>query len=183
MKIEFDMKENTALLFGIFIVLLTILYVNYQHWQTSELLYVLMNTEVGVENNVQPCELKNQAFVHLCDDTAAIKIESQQVLQEMLQSNQKPSVLFFHMNNCGWCKKMDPIYEEVLKNTKFAGINFYKIEGDRSGAPMLIKQMFNQQITGYPTLIFIKDGKYVDKQVGFSQLEQFEQKITETFCI
>ena len=101
----------------------------------------------------------------------------------MLQNNHKPSVLFFHMNNCGWCKKMDPIYEQALKNPKFAGVNFYKIEGNLSGAPVLIKQMFDQQITGYPTLIFIKDGKYVDKQVGFSQLEQFEQKIAGVFSL
>ena len=193
MKIEFDMKEDRVISLGIVIILLAILHVNYQHWQVSERLYKLMDTEV-VTNSAdtihplqaveQQCPKQHQVEkIVESNESSAIKIESQDALQNLLQNNQKPSVLFFYMNGCGWCTKMNPVYEQILKNPKFAGINFYKAEGNQCGAAMIIKQMFDQSISGYPTLIFIKDGKYIDKQVGFSQPEQFEQKIASVFSL
>ncbi len=185
MKIEFDMKEDRVISLGILIVLLAILHVNYQHWQLSERLYKLMDTEV-IANPADAIHQQHQSQLEkspVLNKSSALQIESQEALQNLLQNNQKPSVLFFYMNGCGWCTKMNPVYEQVLKNPKFVGINFYKIEGNQCGASMIVKQMFDQSISGYPTLIFIKDGKYIDKQVGFLQSEQLEQKIAENFSL
>lgn len=126
------------------------------------------------KNNRQQAPLQQQPRSH---NSAVIEINNQQDLQNLLDSNEEPSVLFFHMNGCGWCRKMDPIYDEVAANPEFKHIKFYKIEGSASQAPSLVDKAFGQRITGYPTLIFTNKDGYVDKQVGFSQKDDFQAKI------
>lgn len=46
-----------------------------------------------------------------------------------LKNNQRPSILFFHAENCSWCKKMEPIFTEIAQNLKFTAIDFYMIDG------------------------------------------------------
>ncbi len=105
------------------------------------------------------------------------EIATKDDLQSLLDTNNKPSVLFFHMNGCGWCKKMDPVFDEVSKNPAFGKIKFYRIEGRSSQAGELVQKAFDQKITGFPTLLFVNNGKFIDKQVGFAQKDDFEANI------
>ena len=105
------------------------------------------------------------------------EISTKDALQSLLDSNNKPSVLFFHMNGCGWCKKMDPVFDEVSNNPAYSKIKFYRIEGRSSQAAELVQKAFDQKINGFPTLLFVNDGKFIDKQVGFAKKEDFESNI------
>lgn len=110
-----------------------------------------------------------------------IQISQENDLRRLLQENKKPSVVFFYMNGCGWCKKMEPVFAQVSQNPKFKNLEFIMVNGRDAQAPMVVKQMLEQQIQGYPFIIFMNEGKFIDKQVGFAQQEQFEQKLSQIF--
>ena len=110
-----------------------------------------------------------------------IEVTTQEDLQNILSNKKEPAILFFHMNGCGWCKKMDPVYQEVAKNSDFASIQFYSVNGKDCNAQVIVKEITDQQMNGYPTLIFMNEHGYLDKQVGFAQQQDFEQKIKKLF--
>jgi len=106
-----------------------------------------------------------------------IEVASPEMLQDILTYKKEPAILFFHMNGCGWCKKMEPVYEQVAQQPAFASIQFYSVNGIDCNAPVVVKELTDQQITGYPFLIFMNENGYLDKQSGFAKQEDFEQKI------
>ena len=61
---------------------------------------------------------------------------------------------------CGPCKFLAPILEEIARDC-VGKIKFVKIDGDTHSN---VAQKYG--VTHYPTLIFFKDGKPVDKVVG-----------------
>ncbi|HEY5562563.1 MAG TPA: thioredoxin [Clostridiaceae bacterium] len=62
---------------------------------------------------------------------------------------------------CGPCKMLAPIIEE-LSNEMDGKVKVFKVDVDKSGD---IAQKY--EITGVPTVIIFKDGKVMDKMVGF----------------
>ncbi len=110
-----------------------------------------------------------------------IEINTQDALRAALHSNKQPSVVFFHMDGCGWCKKMLPVFEQVASNKDFAGIQFYNVDGRSAQAPVVVKELFNQQISGYPFFLFIDENGFIDKHAGFAEQDKFENKIKGLF--
>jgi len=139
---------------------------------------VLESIEQAQENNVEQ-SVETAAQEHQ-EPKSMIEITSPDMLHDVM-NKKEPAVIFFHMTNCGWCKKMDPVYDEVAKNSKFASIQFYKANGKDCNAQVIVKELCDQQIQGFPTLIFMNEGGYLDKQVGFADQEKFEQKISTLF--
>jgi thiol-disulfide isomerase/thioredoxin len=115
------------------------------------------------------------------DEKALIEIATSDELRNILQNSEKPSVIFLYMDNCGWCKKVHPIVEQMVKNPLFSMIDFYAVDGKAAQAAPIVKEIVDQNITGFPSFIFMNKGKYIDKQVGFLELAAFEAKLQNVF--
>lgn len=82
-----------------------------------------------------------------------------------------PIIIDFWASWCGPCKMLAPIFEEASKD--FAGrLRFAKISTEEY--PQIAEQ---QDITGIPSLIMFKNGKEVDRIIGFSPKPALKQKI------
>ncbi len=72
---------------------------------------------------------------------------------------------------CGYCKIMDPIYEELAE--AYPTIKFLKIDADEN-------KIIDEYGAKYlPTFLFFKDGEHIDTMIGAQEKEQFEKKLDE----
>ncbi|MCR5515492.1 MULTISPECIES: thioredoxin [Lachnospira] len=78
---------------------------------------------------------------------------------EVLNSD-KPVLVDFWATWCGPCKMLAPVLEKVAASQD--DVKIVKIDVDENPA---IAEKFN--VMSIPTLILFKDGKEVNKQVGF----------------
>ena len=81
------------------------------------------------------------------------------------------SVVDFYADWCGPCKMIAPIFEELSAEL---AANFIKINVDNSQD---IAAKF--QVASIPTLVILKDGKEVDRIVGFMPKPALEGKIKQ----
>ena len=90
---------------------------------------------------------------------------------EELVNAGKPMVLDFWAEWCGPCRMVSPIIDELA--TEYEGkVTIGKMDVDNNndvGAQFGIRNI--------PTVLFFKDGKLVDKQVGAAQKSAFVAKI------
>lgn len=130
------------------------------------------------------------------------EIKTQTELQDILTKSQGPIVVSLQMKNCGWCKRMHPIVDQVAHDKIFHAVAFYSADahaltaddGQESvSTEEIVKQATGQNIPGYPFILFMNKGKFIDKQVGgivqtpeqknknVSELQIFAKKISDTF--
>lgn len=69
-------------------------------------------------------------------------------------------IVDFHAEWCGPCKIMGPVFEKVSKELKDK--QFYKVDVDQN--PNTSEE---HGIRSIPTMIFLKDGKEVDRTMGY----------------
>ncbi len=103
---------------------------------------------------------------HNLDRDTIVQIETEQDLKNLLENNIGPSAISFHMDSCGWCMKMHPIFESFARDNQFNHITFYSVNGPILKAHTHVKEILNKTVTGYPTIFFMNQGKLIDKQVG-----------------
>ncbi|MEG1758984.1 MAG: thioredoxin [Alistipes sp.] len=90
-------------------------------------------------------------------------------------SSELPVMIDFWAEWCGPCRMMSPIVEEMAK----------EFEGKAIIAKCDVEQ--NDEVTAQygvrniPTIIFLKGGKLVDKQVGACSKEALAAKLTKLF--
>ena len=72
---------------------------------------------------------------------------------------------------CGPCKMLAPIVEELSKELE-GKAKVFKVDVDKSGD---IAQRYN--ITGVPTVMIFKNGKEMDKMVGFQPKVTLKNKL------
>lgn len=85
------------------------------------------------------------------------------------------SVVDFTATWCGPCKMMAPIFEEVAKQME-GKVKMGKLDVDESP-----ETPASFGIQGVPTIIFFKDGKEVDRLVGFQSKDALTGKLGEAF--
>nr|UWI49579.1 thioredoxin [Clostridioides difficile] len=80
-------------------------------------------------------------------------------------------VVDFFATWCGPCKMLSPVYE-ALGNEMDEKANFLKVDIDQS---MELAQKF--EVSTVPTVIIFKDGKAVDRLIGFIPKDNLKNKI------
>ena len=110
-----------------------------------------------------------------------IEITTQDALRDCIKEHKEPAIIFFHMNGCGFCKKMEPIYHEIVKNPRFNAIKFYSVNGRDLQAPPIVQELVDQKINGYPFFLFMNQAGYMDKHAGYKPQPDFEGKIASVF--
>ena len=90
---------------------------------------------------------------------------------EELVNAGKPMVIDFWAEWCGPCRMVSPIIDELA--TEYEGkVTIGKMDVDNNND---VVAQFG--IRNIPTVLFFKDGKLVDKQVGAAQKSAFVAKI------
>ena len=90
---------------------------------------------------------------------------------EALLADSKPLVIDFWAEWCGPCRMVAPIIDELSEeyDGKVVIGKCDVEEGDEVAAQFMIRNV--------PTIVFLKDGKQVDKHVGAATKEQLKAKI------
>ncbi|MBY2479082.1 thioredoxin [Clostridioides difficile] len=80
-------------------------------------------------------------------------------------------VVDFFATWCGPCKMLSPVYE-ALGNEMVEKADFLKVDIDQS---MELAQKF--EVSTVPTVIIFKDGKPVDRLIGFIPKDNLKNKV------
>lgn len=85
----------------------------------------------------------------------------------------KPVMIDFWAEWCGPCRMIAPIVEEIAEEFgEKAVVGKCDIEADNALA-------MKYKVRNIPTIIFIKDGEVVDRQVGVASKEALEEKLNK----
>jgi len=90
---------------------------------------------------------------------------------EQVLENDQLTVIDFWAEWCGPCRMVGPIIEE-LANDYDGKVNIGKVNVDHNA---MISQKYG--IRNIPTILFIKGGEVVDKQVGAVPKSVLEEKV------
>ena len=89
-------------------------------------------------------------------------------------NKESPIIVDFWASWCGPCKMMAPVFEELSNDYSDDKLRFAKCSVEDPGNQLYAN---NFNITGIPCLVVIKEGKEVDRIVGFLQKEQLKEAI------
>ncbi len=99
------------------------------------------------------------------------KIINTSQFKTSVEENKGVVVVDFFATWCGPCKMLAPVFEQAGEEMKNEA-TFLKVDIDES---LELAQQF--QVTTVPTVMVFKDGKQVDKFVGFMPKEAIVQKV------
>ncbi len=108
--------------------------------------------------------------------THSVESISDQDFQKVVLEADKPVVVDFWAPWCGPCRMVSPIVEE-LSNDYGEKVRFAKMNTDDNETT---STQFG--IWSIPTLIIFKDGKEVNRLVGFAPKEQLKRQIDRSLA-
>lgn len=91
-------------------------------------------------------------------------------IKEVIESG-KPVVIDFWAEWCGPCRMVSPLIEELAE--EYSG----KVEIGKMNVDDNVDTPNEYGIRNIPTILFFKDGKLVDKQVGAAQKTALKAKV------
>ena len=91
---------------------------------------------------------------------------------EMVMNSDKPVLLDFWAEWCGPCRLIGPLVEEIANEQGEKAV-VGKVNVDENPA---VSMKFG--IRNIPTILYIKGGEIVDKQVGATSKDVIESKLT-----
>ena len=95
----------------------------------------------------------------------------QENFKDEIVNSDMPVIMDFWASWCGPCQMMGPIFEELSK--EYAGkLKFAKVNTQENQA---LAMKFG--IRGIPSLVITKNGKEIDRIVGFAPKEVLKNKI------
>ena len=91
--------------------------------------------------------------------------------EQIVMASEKPVLVDFWASWCGPCKMVAPVLEQMATE-----------QGERAVIGKLNVDQYPEVATRFgirniPTLLFFKEGKIVDKQVGAAPLERLQEKM------
>ena len=99
-----------------------------------------------------------------------IEITDQNFKTEVLDS-EKVVLVDFWAPWCGPCRMVGPVIEQVAENMD-GKMKFGKLNTDENQ-----KTAMDFQIMAIPTLLIFKDGKEIDRIIGFKSKDQLEDQL------
>jgi|GEM_PF-360965 thioredoxin len=102
-----------------------------------------------------------------------VNITSERHFEDIVLKSKIPVIVDFSTQWCRYCKLMHPIVETLAKACKNKCL-FTIVDGDALRA---IVSRYN--IQGFPTFIFFKNSKEIDRVSGALSLEEFSKKIKD----
>lgn len=96
---------------------------------------------------------------------------NQENFEKEVKESSTPVIVDFWAEWCAPCKMMGPVFEE-LSNEYEGRLKFAKLNTEEES---VLAGSFS--IRGIPSLLIMKDGKEVDRIVGFTPKEMLKQKI------
>ncbi len=103
--------------------------------------------------------------------SANVKAVNQAQFETEIAQTNRPVVVDFYATWCGPCKRLSPILDE-LAGPLTNRITFLKVDVDQSPG---LAQRFS--VEGVPTLVFLRDGKELDRQVGLTSKEALKARL------
>lgn len=104
-----------------------------------------------------------------------IEVQADTWEREVLQAEEPVVVDFWH-NMCGWCLKLNPVYEQLPERfgdrVKFIKVNILQ-------SPENQKLAIGLGVLGTPTLKVLCEGRVVGEIVGYRPLERLVREIGE----
>ena len=105
---------------------------------------------------------------------AVIKMTDDQ-FEEVVLKSKLPVIVDFGATWCGPCKKVEPIIEEL--SDEFVGkVTVVKCDVEECPGTAAMFGIMN-----IPTVLFFKDGKPIDKNVGAAPKKMFVEKLEKLF--
>ena len=109
--------------------------------------------------------------------TAAVELTTSEELHNALTSSQL-SVIMLKMEHCPHCQTLSPVFEKYARKLLGKPLTLYVANGPALQAATMIKNVTNNtvKIPGYPSIMYVKNGKVFDHQIG-GNTKTFEEKI------
>lgn len=124
---------------------------------------LLNNTNYDNDNNL-PVNKKQEI------PKSAVLLVSDETFEKEVLNSEKPVLIDFYASWCTPCKKLSPIIEEFAK--EHDEIKVVKVNVDKEEITIT-----KYNIYAMPTLIFIKNGKEVDRSLGLVDKTTIENMI------